>query len=119
PTKLMHNLLLKHGADEAARSLQDEYNVTAEEAGLLSEVAVRQLNVIPDLHSINDKEVSVYIGIPFCPTKCAYCTFPAYDIRGNNGSVDAFLEGLHYEIRETGRWLKEAGLGITTIYWGG
>ncbi|WP_309120412.1 coproporphyrinogen III oxidase [Paenibacillus sp.] len=119
PTKLMHNLLLQYEAEEAQRILQDEYFVTTEKASLLSEVAVRQLKVIPDLYTINEKEVSVYIGIPFCPTKCAYCTFPAYDIRGNNGSVEAFLEGLHYEIRETGRWLKAAGLGITTIYWGG
>lgn len=81
-------------------------------------IAQSQLKVIPDLFDL-DREVSIYIGIPFCPTKCAYCTFPAYDIRGNNGSVSIFLEGLHYEIRETGRWLKEAGLAITTIYWGG
>jgi oxygen-independent coproporphyrinogen III oxidase len=119
PTKLMHNMLLKHEAVAAKRMLMDEYFVTEEKADLLTDVAVRQLNVIPDLHRINENEVSIYIGIPFCPTKCAYCTFPAYDIRGNNGSVEAFLDGLHYEIRETGRWLKEAGLGITTIYWGG
>jgi len=119
PTKLMHNLLQKYDAEEAKRLLREEYFVTEEKASLLADVAVRQLDVIPDLHRINEREVSVYIGIPFCPTKCAYCTFPAYDIRGNNGSVDAFLEGLHYEIRETGRWLKAAGLGITTIYWGG
>ncbi|WP_274362783.1 coproporphyrinogen III oxidase [Paenibacillus thermotolerans] len=121
PTKLMHNMLLEleHDAETAKRILQEEYFVTKEKAELLTEVAERQLKVIPDLHRINEKEVSVYIGIPFCPTKCAYCTFPAYDIRGNNGSVDGFLEGLHYEIRETGRWLKEAGLAVTTIYWGG
>jgi len=119
PTKLMHNLLLRHDAEQAARIIQDEYFVSEEKARLLTDVAERQMKVIPDLHTINENEVSVYIGIPFCPTKCAYCTFPAYDIRGNNGSVEAFLEGLHYEIRETGRWLKAAGLGITTIYWGG
>lgn len=119
PTKLMHNLLLEHNEQQARRVLQDEYFVTEEKARLLSDVAQRQLDVIPDLHTINRNEVSVYIGIPFCPTKCAYCTFPAYDIRGNNGSVEGFLEGLHYEIRETGKWLKQAGLGVTTIYWGG
>nr|WP_248927358.1 coproporphyrinogen III oxidase [Paenibacillus hamazuiensis] len=118
PTKLMHNLLMKHTRDEAKQLLIDEYLVTEPKAELLTEVAEKQLQVIPDLFHL-DREVSVYIGIPFCPTKCAYCTFPAYDIRGNNGSVDAFLEGLHYEIREMGRWMREAGLDITTIYWGG
>jgi oxygen-independent coproporphyrinogen-3 oxidase len=118
PTKLMHNLLQKHGRREAIRILREEYLVTERKAKLLADIAERQLKVIPDLFAL-DREVSVYIGIPFCPTKCAYCTFPAYDIRGNNGSVAAFLEGLHYEIRETGRWLRQAGLDVTTIYWGG
>ena len=47
---------------------------------------------------------SIYIGIPFCPTKCAYCTFPAYAINGRQGSVDSFLGGLHYEVREIGKF---------------
>lgn len=119
PTKLMHNLLLQYEPEEAKRLIQEEYFVTEEKAQLLTDVALRQLKVIPDLHTINRDEVSIYIGIPFCPTKCAYCTFPAYDIRGNNGSVEGFLNGLHYEIREIGKWLKDIGLGITTIYWGG
>jgi oxygen-independent coproporphyrinogen-3 oxidase len=118
PTKLMHNLLKKHNRDECLRILRETYLVSDSKAHLLVEVAERQLKVIPDLFQL-DREVSVYIGIPFCPTKCAYCTFPAYDIRGSNGSVSAFLEGLHVEIREMGRWMKEAGLRITTIYWGG
>jgi oxygen-independent coproporphyrinogen-3 oxidase len=118
PTKLMHNLLMKHSREEAMQILREEHLVTASKAQLLTEIAERQLKVIPDLFQL-DREASIYIGIPFCPTKCAYCTFPAYDIRGHNGSVDAFLAGLHDEIRETGRWLRQAGLGITTIYWGG
>ncbi len=118
PTKLMHNLLMKHGREQSMETLRDEYLVTEPKVRLLTDIAELQLKVIPDLFHL-DREVSVYIGIPFCPTKCAYCTFPAYDIRGSNGSVETFLEGLHYEIRETGRWLKQAGLGITTIYWGG
>jgi oxygen-independent coproporphyrinogen-3 oxidase len=119
PTKLMHNLMQKQNSRaDCLRILQETYLVSKDKAELLVDVAERQLEVIPDLFHL-DKEVSVYIGIPFCPTKCAYCTFPAYDIRGNNGSVSAFLEGLHEEIRLMGKWMKEAGLRITTIYWGG
>ncbi|WP_040950050.1 coproporphyrinogen III oxidase [Gorillibacterium massiliense] len=118
PTKLVHNLLRSGTREDVLHTLQEDYLVTEEKARLVTEIAELQLKVIPDLYNLN-REVSVYIGIPFCPTKCAYCTFPAYDIRGNNGSVAAFLEGLHYEIRETGRWLKLNGLKITTLYWGG
>ncbi|MGQ0514602.1 radical SAM protein, partial [Bacillus sp. D-CC] len=51
--------------------------------------------------------------------KCAYCTFPAYAINGRQGSVDSFLGGLHYEVREIGKFLKEKGVTVTTIYYGG
>lgn len=118
PTKLAHNLLLKEGREKTSQFLQEHYLVTGPKVDLLMDITERQLKVIPDLFHL-DEEVSLYIGIPFCPTKCAYCTFPAYDIRGNNGSVHAFLEGLHEEIRITGEWLKRKGMGITTIYWGG
>jgi len=118
PTKLMHNLLQKHDRTECFDILREQYLVSEEKANLLLDVAERQLRVIPDLFHLV-REVSVYIGIPFCPTKCAYCTFPAYDIRGNNGSVNSFLHGLHEELRIMGRWMKDAGLKITTIYWGG
>lgn len=118
PTKLMHNLLQKHSAEECRHILEEQYLVSETKARLLVDIAERQLRVIPDLFRL-DREISLYIGIPFCPTKCAYCTFPAYDIRGNNGSVNGFLAGLHDELRQTGAWLKEAGLKMTTIYWGG
>ncbi|MEI7025287.1 coproporphyrinogen III oxidase [Paenibacillus sp. y28] len=118
PTKLMHNMLLKQGRERSMQVLRDDYLLKEDKVRLLTDVAERQLRVIPDLFRL-DREVSIYIGIPFCPTKCAYCTFPAYDIRGNNGSVEAFLEGLHYEIRAMGEWMRSNGMGITTIYWGG
>lgn len=118
PMKLMHNMMMQEPMEACKKMLRDEYLLSEEKVQLLADIGERQLRVIPDLFRL-DREVSIYIGIPFCPTKCAYCTFPAYDIRGNNGSVDAFLEGLHYEIRRTGEWLKQSGMGITTIYWGG
>lgn len=119
PTKLIHKMK-REGRDNA--SIREElavvYRVSEEKIALLENIAERQLSVVPDLYEIG-KEVSIYIGIPFCPTKCAYCTFPAYAIEANRGSVDGFLAGLHYEIAETGKWLKENGIQITTIYYGG
>ncbi|TMV17388.1 coproporphyrinogen III oxidase [Paenibacillus thermoaerophilus] len=118
PTKLFHNRMREQPIEACIRQLKEDYLVSDEKANLLADIAVRQLKVIPDLFNL-DREVSVYIGIPFCPTKCAYCTFPAYDIRGNNGSVQEFLAGLHEEIRQMGAWMRRAGVNITTIYWGG
>jgi oxygen-independent coproporphyrinogen III oxidase len=120
PTKLLH-MMLEQGKSlgESHQVLREERLVTEEKIALIQSIVDRQLQVIPDLHELNRKEVSIYLGIPFCPTKCAYCTFPAYSIQGQQGSVAEFLEGLHYEIQETGRWLKQAGLGVTTVYFGG
>ena len=119
PVKLLHQKL-RSGLtkEEAHRHLREDYLVTEEKIQLMQEIVDRQLTVVPDLYDLAH-EVSVYIGIPFCPTKCAYCTFPAYAINGRQGSVDSFLAGLHYEMREVGRFLKERGINITTIYYGG
>jgi oxygen-independent coproporphyrinogen-3 oxidase len=119
PTKLMHNLLRSgQSLDEVSRLLQEEYLLKPDKVRLLADIVNVQRQVIPDLYQLQN-EVSIYIGIPFCPTKCAYCTFPAYDIEQYEGAVPQFLQALIEEIRETGRWLHTRGLKVTTIYWGG
>ncbi|HWO98779.1 MAG TPA: coproporphyrinogen III oxidase [Bacillus sp. (in: firmicutes)] len=119
PTKLLHNKLQNgESQDSAHKQLKEQYLITDEKIHLMQQIVDRQLAVVPDLYDLSN-EVSIYIGIPFCPTKCAYCTFPAYAINGRQGSVDSFLGGLHYEMREIGRWLKEKGIKITTVYYGG
>ncbi|RAK19466.1 oxygen-independent coproporphyrinogen-3 oxidase [Anoxybacillus vitaminiphilus] len=119
PVKLLHQKLQSGiSKEEAHKQLREDYLVTDEKIRLMQQIVDRQLAVVPDLYHLAH-EVSIYIGIPFCPTKCAYCTFPAYAINGRQGSVDSFLGGLHYEMREIGRFLKERGINITTIYYGG
>jgi oxygen-independent coproporphyrinogen-3 oxidase len=119
PTKLLHHLLSSgKSREEAHRLLKQDYMVRPYKLELLQQIVDRQLVVVPDLYQI-DRELSVYIGIPFCPTKCAYCTFPAYAIRSHTASVNPFLEGLHYEIEKLGEWLKRHDLRITSIYFGG
>lgn len=119
PTKLLHKKMQEGiPAEVAHQQLKEDYLITDEKIQLMQQIIDRQLTVVPDLYSLR-KEVSIYIGIPFCPTKCAYCTFPAYAINGRQGSVDSFLGGLHYEMRKIGQWLKEKGVTITTVYYGG
>ncbi len=119
PTKLMHQ---KHQQDIspllAKQELQKKYLIKEEKTVLMQEIVERQLAAVPDLYQLQ-REVSIYIGIPFCPTKCAYCTFPAYAINGRQGSVDSFLGGLHYEMKAIGKWLKQHHIPITTVYFGG
>lgn len=119
PTKLLHKLL-QNGLtkEQAHQRLKNDYQLNEEKITLMQEIIDKQLAAIPDLYEL-ENEISIYIGIPFCPTKCAYCTFPAYAINGKNGSVPSFLSGLHYEIQETGRFLRDNNIKVTTIYFGG
>ncbi|WP_392397240.1 coproporphyrinogen III oxidase [Robertmurraya massiliosenegalensis] len=119
PTKLLHKALQQGmSREEAHQKLKSEYLITDEKIELMQAIVNRQLAVVPDLYELQ-KEVSIYIGIPFCPTKCAYCTFPAYAINGRQGSVHSFLGGLHFEMRKIGEWLQENNVKITTVYYGG
>ncbi|MFB4163726.1 coproporphyrinogen III oxidase [Alteribacillus sp. JSM 102045] len=119
PTKLWHSLYQSGWEPTEIKGyLQNNYLVSESKAFLLENIARRQQKVLPDLYELH-KGVSIYIGIPFCPTKCAYCTFPAYAINGRNGSVDEFLNGLHYEMEQIGKWLSRHRVPVTTIYFGG
>lgn len=119
PMKLYHKYRqLGHNCEEVKKILMENHRIAEEKCTLLEQIEKVQIQAIPDLHAIKD-EVSIYIGIPFCPTKCAYCTFPAYAIHRKNGRVESFLDGLHEEIREIGKWLTQRDKKITTIYFGG
>ncbi|OEF98928.1 coproporphyrinogen III oxidase [Vulcanibacillus modesticaldus] len=119
PTKLYHKLLVQTKSyDKVNEILKRDYLLKQNKILLLQEIVKRQLSVIPDLYSLKN-EVSIYIGIPYCPTKCSYCTFPAYAINRKQGAVLDFLQALHLEIDLIGKWLKESNKKVTTIYFGG
>ncbi len=121
PTKLYHKYRKEGMSDEEIYAiLKKDYRISDSKIALMREIVQRQLITIPDLDEIG-KELSVYIGVPFCPTKCAYCTFPAYAIQSNRkaGRVESFIDGLHIEIRAMGKWLKDHNMNITSVYWGG
>ncbi|MDM5335062.1 coproporphyrinogen III oxidase [Ureibacillus composti] len=121
PTKLYHKYRKEGKSDEEIFAiLKKDFRISDSKIALMREIVERQLITIPDLDQIG-KELSIYIGVPFCPTKCAYCTFPAYAIQSNRkaGRVESFIDGLHLEIRAMGKWLKENEMNITSVYWGG
>ena len=103
----------------AARDLERDYLVSPRRARLALEVAQHQLRVVPDLHSLSKGSVSVYLGVPFCPTHCAYCTFPAYSMREKAAYAEDFLAALDKEIRAVGELLNSHGVGVTSVYVGG
>lgn len=64
-----------------------------------------------------DNSVGVYIGIPFCPTRCLYCSFTSN--QENEDEIARYMKALHREIRFCGRKMKETGLKIESLYIGG
>ena len=69
--------------------------------------------------SLGEQEVSLYVGIPFCPTRCAYCSFVSADVGRALKLIDPFLDALSREIRAAGAMLAGAGLQVRTVYFGG
>lgn len=119
PQKLVHEMK-ERGESEGAirRVLDEEYLLTGERANLLLEIARNQERVVPDLYALHG-EISLYVGIPFCPTHCAYCTFPAYSMTEKATYVDAFLDAMATEFVHLGRLLREYRVLVTSVYIGG
>ncbi len=120
PTKLFHILYGEYKDFKKIRQiLKEDYLLVDDSINTLENIFKIQLDTIPDLYTLNDTEVSIYIGIPFCPTKCAYCTFPAYQIRKNDERMKPFLDMLFEEIDLVFDIINEKGKDVTTIYFGG
>ncbi len=123
PGKLAHHLLARTSgvstAAEITQELQANYRMDNVRSRLLTEIAYRELEVVPDLYTLRQREVSIYIGIPFCPTHCAYCTFPAYSMVDKARYAEGFLDAMLREIQGVGSLLREYGVPVTTVYIGG
>lgn len=63
--------------------------------------------------------ISVYVGMPFCPTRCLYCSFTSNPIAGCKSIVEPYLKSLYYEIAETAKYIRENHLKIQCVYFGG
>lgn len=119
PLKLVHNMREQGLADALIRqTLRLEHAISEERIELLMEIADAQAQTMPDLYRI-DKEVSIYVGIPFCPTHCAYCTFPAYSMEDKATYAPSFLDALDKEFAAIGAFLQEHQIPVTSVYLGG
>ncbi len=117
PVKLpTRSLLAGATPKQAQRELEKEYFVSRPRAKLAVDCAQASVEV---RRSLQPREVSLYTGIPFCPTRCAYCSFVSAGVGRTLNLVEPYLEGLLREVEETGRVLREAGLTVRSFYMGG
>ena len=115
PVKLAGELIDRAGSvSDAEKMLEEDYCLSKEKADLILETyCYQQENYgIPDPLS-----VGIYIGIPFCPTRCLYCSFTSNQVEGSE--IERYLEALKTEIAFVGRRMKETGLWPESIYIGG
>jgi len=115
PTKIVHDYLSQGLAEESiSLMLKDDYKISNDKIKLMIEVAKQELDIL----SRNKRdEISVYIGIPFCPTRCVYCSFTAYSLEKKANWVDPYLEALCKEIDYVAK--AKGGIPIRSLYIGG
>ena len=117
PTKISTRHMLSGGSPESARKLlKDVYYVTPARQKMAVDCSVSTVNAI---RSLEETDVSLYIGIPFCPTRCVYCSFVSRTIGKRTELMEPYLQALYKEIELTGRLLRESGRKVRSIYIGG
>jgi len=117
PTKITTKHILEGGSPKSAEKLlKDVYYVTETRRKLAVDCSISTVNAAKLL---NENDISLYVGIPFCPTRCAYCSFVSRTIGKRTELLEPYLQALYKEIRHTGALLKASGKTIRTVYIGG
>lgn len=102
--------------DEISSILKNKYEIAPEKLKIAYETALNQL---PILDKIDRNAVSLYISIPFCPTRCSYCSFVSHSMDSAVKLIPEYVDALCREIEITGKIVKETNTKIDTIYFGG
>ena len=117
PTKLTTKHLLEGGTPRSAEQmLKNVYYVTESRRKLAVDCSV---STVRAARLLQPQDLSVYIGIPFCPSRCAYCSFVSRTIGKKTELLEPYLEALLSEIRLTGDLLRVSGKTIRSLYIGG
>ena len=117
PVKIVHNLLDKNLSDKEIREdLKTNYLISDEKIDLALSIAKRERRFI---YPIDENKISLYVSIPFCPTRCYYCSFPANPLKQFGHLKKSYLEKLIIEIKGLAKLLEETNKEIETLYIGG
>lgn len=117
PVKIPTKAMLAGATPAQAKAvLRNAYRVSPLRADLAMDCAKASLAV---KQSLKPEEISLYVGIPFCPTRCAYCSFISADVKHSLKLIDPFVDALVREIAAAGAALKREGLSVKSVYFGG
>ncbi len=117
PTKITTKHLLEGGTPESAdRLMKDIYYVNPERRKLAVDCS---LSTVAAVEKLDKEDISLYVGIPFCPTRCTYCSFVSRTVGKNLNLLDDYLNAVIAELAHTGKLLADSGRTIRTVYIGG
>lgn len=117
PGKLLAGLIRECGSREEALSrFMEEYDVSPQRAALCLDTTGETLRAE---QSLAERDICLYIGIPFCPTRCSYCSFVSQSVEKSMKLIPPFVEALLREIATTGEILRRQGLRVRSVYFGG
>ena len=117
PTKITTKHMLEGGtAQSADKLMKDVYYVTDSRRKLAIDCST---STVAAAGLLEQNDLSLYLGIPFCPTRCAYCSFVSRTVGKKTELLNPYLEALLREMAVTGRLLADSGKHIRTIYIGG
>ena len=116
PTKIVHRWI-RGGMEEDAiiSRLESDYACSREKASMMVPMAFRQ---IPFLDSSDEKTISIYVGIPFCLTRCLYCSFPS-NLLPNEKKLREFMDVLAKDMAAAQLEVERYGFQVQNIYIGG
>ena len=117
-SKLIMNKMLETDEETAKDYFINHFFASPEKTELALSVAKAEIEIIKE---IDEKSFSLYVSIPFCPTRCSYCSFVSHSIGTDSAKklMPEYVNKLCDEIVFTGKKAKENGLKLTSVYWGG
>lgn len=116
PAKLMHRLCGEMGREEAKNYFLNSFLAKKDKTELTLEVMKHENEVI----ALSGKNsFSLYVSIPFCPTRCSYCSFVSHSIERTQKLMTPYVDLLCTELEQIGEIAKSLGLRLETIYFGG
>ena len=115
PTRLLRELTEAGGAEEARRMMGEEFDVSPDKLDLCAKINAVQESIFL---SQTPTDLDVYIGIPFCASRCLYCSFLS-QVRGPKTDMSPYLSALKADIGLGAAIMREAGYRLRVMYVGG
>ncbi|QSX08770.1 coproporphyrinogen dehydrogenase HemZ [Alkalibacter rhizosphaerae] len=117
PVRIAHEALLKKtDLDDIRSRLKNDYRLSEEAIAPMLHIARLELE---RLYPLDRHKAQVYINIPFCPSRCSYCSFITQEAGTDRELLDDYLKALVEEIRILGTYLQETTWEVESIYVGG